>query len=86
MSLRRATWSGSAVVGGILADHFDFRFAFRITAFVPAAEPAVLVVFGFSSQNAIFGKESGHNQAGLNGLLVVWVSTPGLKTHLWGGR
>eukprot|EP00397_Hematodinium_sp_SG-2012_P008524 GEMP01008586.1.p1 GENE.GEMP01008586.1~~GEMP01008586.1.p1 ORF type:complete len:494 (+),score=41.11 GEMP01008586.1:134-1615(+) len=33
-SLTRATWAGSAFVGGMLSDHYDYRFAFTITAII----------------------------------------------------
>lgn len=41
-SLRRVSWSGSALVGGVLSDSHDYRFAFYITACVHSVSGLVL--------------------------------------------
>eukprot|EP00922_Rhytidocystis_sp_ex-Travisia-forbesii_P047948 GHVS01071464.1.p1 GENE.GHVS01071464.1~~GHVS01071464.1.p1 ORF type:complete len:355 (-),score=59.73 GHVS01071464.1:1139-2203(-) len=42
-SFTSMTWSGSAVIGGVLADSHDYRYAFRLTGFVYLV--ALLVYF-----------------------------------------
>jgi len=44
MSLRRMTWSGSALLGGLLSDSHDFRYAFFITACVHTVAGLLLLI------------------------------------------